>query len=132
MNEDVKMAFVREVLSRKGQQLQNAIIRSITREGLSNPSEGITGRLVELPDGAAWQMTIPILRRWQDMGAPLERNHSSFLGENVKTTNLNMLKGKKYRVYNRNVWGFYLSIARELMYGLTDDVVTRIKKQLEG
>lgn len=132
MNEDVKMAFVREVLSRKGQQLQNAIIRSITREGLSNPEEGISGRLVELPDGAAWQMTIPILRRWQDMGAPLERKHVSLLGENVKTTNLNMLRGKKYRVYNRNVWGFYLSIARELMYGLTDDVVTRIKKQLEG
>jgi hypothetical protein len=127
MNEDVKMAFVREVLSRKGQEMQNAIIRSITREGLSNPAEGISGRLMDDSDGTFFQLELPILRRWQDMGAPLRMGLTA---ESVISGNLPMLKGKKFAVYNRNVWGFFNSIARELMYGLTDEVVSRIKNQL--
>ncbi len=127
MNEDVKMAFVREVLSRKGQEMQNAIIRSITREGLSNPGEGISSRLVDDSGGTYFELELPILRRFQDMGAPLR---SGLTAENVMSGNLPMLKGKKFAVYNRNVWGYFNGIARELMYGLTDDVVKRIKDQL--
>jgi len=125
---DVKMAFVREVLSRKGEEMRQQIIRSITKEGLSNPNEGITGRVMQDADGSAYEMTIPLLRRFQDMGAPLRMKLTS---ENVLTGNLNMLKGKKFQVYNRNVWGFFGSIARELMYGLTDEVAETIRKQLE-
>lgn len=125
---DVKMAFVREVLSRKGQEMQNAIIRSITREGLSEPAKGITGHVIQNSDGTAYEMTIPLLRRFQDMGAPLRRFHLT--SENVLTHNFEMLKGKKFAVYNRNVWGYFGAIVRELMYGLTDDVVKSIKDQL--
>ena len=120
---DVKMAFVREVLSRKGEEMRQAIIRSITREGLSSPSYGITGKA----SNNDYSMTIPVLRRFQDMGAPLRKN---FTAENVLSGNMQMLKGRKFQVYNRNVWGFFNSIARELMYGLTDEVVASIKKQL--
>jgi hypothetical protein len=124
MNSDVKMAFIKEVLSRKGEEMRNAIIQSITREGLSNPAMGITGKASD----KHYSMTIPIIRRFQDMGAPLLKNR--LVAENVLTGNKPMLKGKKFAVYNRNVWGFYNSIARELMYGLTDEVVESIRKQL--
>lgn len=125
MNEDAKMAFVREVLGRKGEEMRQAIIKSITNEGLSEPHTGITGRV----EGNAYEMTIPLLRRFQDMGAPLRR--VGLDSENVLTHNFEMLKGKKFKVYNRNVWGFFNSIARELMYGYTEEVAQRIKKQLE-
>jgi len=127
---DVKMAFVRDVLSRKGAEMQNAIIRSITREGLSSPSEGIAGRYIQGSGVEGFEMDIPVLRRFQDMGAPLNKN---LISENVYASNSDMLqpkRRKKYPVYNRNVWGHYSSIARELMYGLTDEVVKSIKDQL--
>ena len=127
--DDVKMAFVREVLSRKGQEMQNAIIRSMTREGFSDPQFGIAGKVFSESDATGFEMNIPALRRFQDMGAPLRR---PLTGWNVLTFNSVTLqkKRKKFPVYNRNVWGHFNSIARELMYGLTEEVVKSIKDQL--
>lgn len=126
--DDVKMAFVREVLSRKGAELKNAIIKSITSEGLRNAPEGISSRFAQNSGGAAYQITLPILRRFQDMGAPLSKNRLT--AENVISGNMAMLQRKKFPVYNRNVWGYFDVISRELMYGLTNEVVQKIKQQL--
>ncbi len=126
---DVKMAFVREVLSRKGEEMRQAIIKAITREGISNPSLGLHGIVKQNSEGTAYEMTVPILRRFQDMGAPLRRIHIT--SENVLTHNFEMLKGgRKFKIYNRYVWGYFDSIARELMYGLTKEVAQNIKQQL--
>jgi hypothetical protein len=72
-------------------------------------------------------MTLPILRRFQDMGAPLNR----LTAENVLTNqHLYARKRRKIPVYNKNVWGHMNSLSRELMYGYTREVVEAIKSQL--
>ncbi|GEM_PF-2633563 len=126
-----KMAFISEVLSRHGQQLQHKIIASITSEGLSDPSGGIS--LYLSPGGAqpSFRITLPVLRRFQDMGAPLQKNRLQ--PENI-LANGEAYRGKRHRkfpVYNKNVWGSLNDLSRDLMYGMKEEVISTLQNNLQ-
>lgn len=129
---NVKLAFVKDVLSQEGQKLQQAIIKSITSEGLKDPSLSISSRVLQHGEVSSFELTLPLLRRFQDMGAPLHKN-KNLLSENVLTNSefYKPKKRRKYPVYNKNVWGHLNSFSKALMYGMTKEVITSLKKQVQ-
>lgn len=114
---DIKGAFVRRVLQEEGEKMLERQETAISSRLHSRTGTLIRDRKMSVSggDGLDGQLDFrhPIYERFLDMRK---------LGKNGR-------KRKGRRIHNRFVFGAYLSIAKQLMYGFTEEVARKIKEK---
>lgn len=112
---DVKGAFVRRVLQEEGERMLERQETAISSRLKSRSGTLVRGRSISVSGGNRLDGQLdfkhPIYERFLDMKR---------LGNNGR-------KRKGRRIHNRFVFGAYTSIAKQLMYGFTEEVAREIK-----
>ena len=120
IEQKIKKEFVKEILKSTSSPLQEALEKAILKRNLVDTGNMLNTVNVEYKsakenDGILNYKHI-IYQRFLDM----------------KKEGVLSKKRKQYSIHNRIVFGFYNKIAYRLMYDMTEDVVARIKKDLEN
>ncbi|MBR4299845.1 MAG: hypothetical protein IKT59_09055 [Bacteroidales bacterium] len=114
---DIKGAFVRRVLQEEGETMLERQERAISTRLHRRSGTLLRGRRLTVSggDGLDGQLDFkhPVYERFLDMKR---------LGKNGR-------KRKGKRIHNRFVFGAYSSIAKQLMYGFTEEVARDIREK---
>ena len=119
----VRERFIKETLESQGQRMLRAQGLAM-EEGLRfHTGETYGRRRITVTEGDEMSGTLTFHHTVQERFLDLKRlRHGSTESKRPKSR----------RIHNRFVMGMYNAIARELMYGLTEDVAARIREEWEN
>ncbi len=108
----VKNRFIRQVFSQTGKDIDKAQTDYMTSRGFEQ-SDWYAGRSFSVTDNAL-DMTVLKKHRFVDMKTITAKNGK---------------KGKKaHPIYNRIVWGHYNNVIREMAFGFTEAVKSKLRE----
>ena len=118
----VKERFIKETLESQGQRMLRAQGAAM-EEALRFHTRETYGRLhITVTEGGELSGTLTFTHTVQERFLDLKRlRHGSTESKRPKSR----------QIHNRFVMGTYNAIARELMYGFTEDVAARIRTEME-
>ena len=127
----IRKEFVRQILEQEGRELHDNQGKAIAKLLNFHSNRLFTERSVSVEGGddmdGKLTLTIPAYGRFLDM----KPKNAPSKSENKYIHWRNRRRSTAFSIYNRFIFSHFYTIAYRLRYGLTDDVVAGIKKQLE-
>lgn len=118
----VKERFIKDTLESQGQRMLRAQGAAMEEALRFHTRETYGRRRITVTEGGELSGTLTFTHTVQERFLDLKRlRHGSTESKRPKSR----------QIHNRFVMGTYNAIARELMYGFTEDVATRIRTEME-
>ncbi|MBO5562237.1 MAG: hypothetical protein J5939_00795 [Bacteroidales bacterium] len=118
----VKERFIKETLESQGQRMLRAQGAAMEEALRFHTRETYGRRHITVTEGGELSGTLTFTHTVQERFLDLKRlRHGSTESKRPKSR----------QIHNRFVMGTYNAIARELMYGFTEDVAARIRTEME-
>lgn len=118
----VKERFIKETLESQGRRMLRAQGQVMEEALRFHTGETYGRRHITVTEGSEMSGTLTFHHTVQERFLDMRRlRHGSSESRRPKSR----------QIHNRFVMGMYNSIARELMYGFTEDVAARIKEEME-
>ena len=118
----VKVRFIKETLESQGQRMLRAQGQAMEEALRFHTRETYGRRRIAVTEGGELSGTLTFTHTVQERFLDLKRlRHGSTESKRPKSR----------QIHNRFVMGTYNAIARELMYGFTEDVAARIRSEME-
>lgn len=118
----VKERFIKETLESQGQRMLRAQGAAMEEALRFHTRETYGRRRITVTEGGELSGTLTFTHTAQERFLDLKRlRHGSTESKRPKSR----------QIHNRFVMGTYNAIARELMYGFTEDVAARIRAEME-
>ncbi|MBQ3439199.1 MAG: hypothetical protein IJG35_04375 [Bacteroidales bacterium] len=118
----VKERFIKETLESQGQRMLRAQGQAMEEALRFHTRETYGRRRIAVTEGGELSGTLTFTHTVQERFLDLKRlRHGSTESKRPKSR----------QIHNRFVMGTYNAIARELMYGFTEDVAARIRSEME-
>lgn len=118
----VKERFIKETLESQGQRMLRAQGQAMEEALRFHTRETYGRRHITVTEGGELSGTLTFTHTVQERFLDLRRlRHGSTESKRPKSR----------QIHNRFVMGTYNAIARELMYGFTEDVAARIRAEME-
>ena len=118
----VKERFIKETLESQGQRMLRAQGQAMEEALRFHTRETYGRRRIAVTEGGELSGTLIFTHSVQERFLDLKRlRHGSTESKRPKSR----------QIHNRFVMGTYNAIARELMYGFTEDVAARIRSEME-
>lgn len=118
----VKERFIKQTLESEGQRMLRAQGLAMEESLRFHTRETYGRRHITVSEGDEMSGTLTFTHTVQERFLDLRRlRHGSSESKRPKSR----------QIHNRFVMGMYNSIARELMYGFTEDVAARIREEME-
>lgn len=118
----VKERFIKETLESQGQRMLRAQGQAMEEALRFHTRETYGRRRIAVTEGGELSGTLIFTHTVQERFLDLKRlRHGSTESKRPKSR----------QIHNRFVMGTYNAIARELMYGFTEDVAARIRSEME-
>lgn len=118
----VKERFIKETLESQGRRMLRAQGQAMEDALRFHTGETYGRRHITVTEGSEMRGTLTFTHTVQERFLDLHRlRHGSTESKRPKSR----------QIHNRFVMGMYNSIARELMYGFTEDVAARIREKMK-
>ncbi len=118
----VKERFIKETLESQGQRMLRAQGQAMEESLRFHTRETYGRRHITVTEGGELSGTLTFTHTVQERFLDLKRlRHGSTESKRPKSR----------QIHNRFVMGTYNAIARDLMYGFTEDVAARIRTEME-
>ena len=130
MDVKIKTEFVKQCLIEIGKDINEAQERAIRKHLHYRSGRLLNERIFNYEDGNFMDgkliLTHPVYERFLDI------KKKPRVSSNVETWRKRRKKPKSYPIHNRIIMGNYNRLASNLMYGLTEEVASKIKQELDN
>lgn len=118
----VKERFIKETLERQGQRMLRRQAVAMEESLRFHTRETLTSRSIHVTEGTEMSGTLAFEHTVQERFLDLKR---------LRHGSEESIRPRKRQIHNRFVMSMYNAVANDLLYGFTQEVAERIRKDFE-